>query len=547
MNYINKSTLTLTILAILLSGTGIYSQVTQEWVARYNGINNDEGFAVFADGLGNVYVAGHSLVSGSNYNYVTIKYNSSGMQNWLATYNGPANHIDDASFITVDNSGNVYVTGRSVGIGSRYDYLTIKYNSAGIQQWVQRYNGSGNENDHTAGIAVDGSGNVYVTGSSAEGRPFSDCTTVKYDSFGSLKWVQIYRGPEVNVNYASSIAVDNAGNSYVVGRSVGIDNTYDYAVIKYDTYGTEQWVQRYNGPDNGDDNAYSICLDQNGNVYITGESQGKGIDFDYATIKYNSNGVQQWAQRFSGSGISRDVAGNVKSDNMGNVYVTGLTQINDTLYSYTTIKYNASGAQQWVQSYTRNGNGFIYHAGLLALDGLGNVYVTGESAESVNGLDYLTIKYNAAGSQQWIQRYNGTGNGNDYAYSMAVDNSGNVYVAGASVGNGTSLDIATVKYTQPIGITPIFSEVPLNFSLSQNYPNPFNPTTTFEFKIAKSGFVSLTIYDAMGREIETLVNGEMKPGTYKADWDGGNFSSGIYYYTLQSEGFTETRKMVLMK
>jgi hypothetical protein len=492
-----KFSLILTLLVILIPVTGIYSQVTQEWVARYNSQqnSNDEGFSMTIDGLGNVYVTGHSI-NGSYYDYVTIKYNSSGIQQWLASYNGPANNMDDASFITVDNAGNVYVTGRSGGIGSRYDYLTIKYNSAGIQQWAQRYNGAGNENDLAAGIAVDGSGNVYVTGWSAEGRPFSDCTTVKYDSSGTLKWVRIYRGPEVNGNYASSIAVDNSGNSYVVGRSVGMDTSFDYAVIKYDTYGTEQWVQRYNGPENGDDNAYSICIDQNDNVYITGESQAVGNDFDYATIKYNSNGVQQWVQRFNGINNGRDKAVSVKSDNMGNVYVSGLTHVNDTNFHYTTIKYDNAGIQQWVQSYARIGNGFDY-ANLLSLDREGNVYVSGQSEGDLSSLDYVTIKYNPSGDQQWVQRYNGIGNGNDYAYSMAVDNSGNVYVTGASVGNGTSLDIATVKYTQPIGITPVFSEIPKNFSLSQNYPNPFNPTTNIEFSIPNAGHVILTIYDVM--------------------------------------------------
>ncbi len=98
-----------------------------------------------------------------------------------------------------------------------------------------------------------------------------------------------------------------------------------------------------------------------------------------------------------------------------------------------------------------------------------------------------------------------------------------------------------------VGVTNINSEIPKEFSLSQNFPNPFNPTTNFEFMIAKSGFVNLTIYDATGRVIATLVNGELKPGTYKADWDASNFVSGVYFYRLSAGEFLQTNKMVLIK
>ncbi len=104
-----------------------------------------------------------------NNDYATIKYNSLGVQQWVQRYNGPANADDAAKSIAVDNSGNVYVTGASEGNGifSNYnDYATIKYNSSGDSVWVQRYNGPVNYEDYANSLAVDNSGNVYVTGSS---------------------------------------------------------------------------------------------------------------------------------------------------------------------------------------------------------------------------------------------------------------------------------------------------------------------------------------------------------------------------------------------
>jgi len=98
-----------------------------------------------------------------------------------------------------------------------------------------------------------------------------------------------------------------------------------------------------------------------------------------------------------------------------------------------------------------------------------------------------------------------------------------------------------------IGITSISSNVPDKYSLSQNYPNPFNPTTNINFNVPKSGLVKMIVYDINGREISTLVNQEMTPGSYKVDFDGSSLSSGIYYYTLTSGDFVETKKMMLVK
>ncbi len=105
-----------------------------------------------------------------------------------------------------------------------------------------------------------------------------------------------------------------------------------------------------------------------------------------------------------------------------------------------------------------------------------------------------------------------------------------------------------------IGINQTGSEVPEKFELSQNFPNPFNPLTHFGFRVADFGLVSLTIYNALGKEVQELVNQQLQPGTYQAEWDASAYPSGVYYYRiaiqsdkLESEKFTETKKMVLIK
>jgi photosystem II stability/assembly factor-like uncharacterized protein len=99
----------------------------------------------------------------------------------------------------------------------------------------------------------------------------------------------------------------------------------------------------------------------------------------------------------------------------------------------------------------------------------------------------------------------------------------------------------------PIGIEPVSSEIPAEFLLEQNYPNPFNPLTGIEFSIAKSGYVQLIIHDITGREIAQLVKGNLNAGSYNYDFDASSLTSGVYFYTLASENFKQTKKMTLIK
>jgi hypothetical protein len=349
-----------------------------------------------------------------------------------------------------------------------------------------------------------------------------------------------------------SIAVDNSGNVYVTGRSTG--NYFDYCTIKYNSSGVQQWVQRYNGPGNYSDAAYSLAVDNNSNVYVTGSSWGNGSSLDYCTIKYNSSGVQQWVQRYNGPGNNNDEAHSIAIDNSGNVYITGGSTGSGTGYDFCTIKYNSSGVQQWARRYNNPVNNEDV-SNSVVVDNSGNVFVTGYFTAVGTGKDYCTIKYNSSGVQQWVQSYNGPGDGEDIANSLAVDNSGNIYVTGGSTGSGSNRDYCTIKYHEPIGIKQISSEIPDKFNLSQNYPNPFNPSTKIKFDIpnfplmkgVRGMSVRLTIYDLLGREVATLVNRQLQPGTYEVEWDGTNYPSGVYFYKLSAGDYIETKKMVLVK
>jgi photosystem II stability/assembly factor-like uncharacterized protein len=118
--------------------------------------------------------------------------------------------------------------------------------------------------------------------------------------------------------------------------------------------------------------------------------------------------------------------------------------------------------------------------------------------------------------------------------------------------NIIGIRLNTTNGGNPAGIKQIGSEIPILFSLSQNYPNPFNPTTKIQFSIPPSKGVRgmgviLFIYDVLGREVATLVNEQLKPGSYEVEWDGSNYPSGVYFYKLITESFSNTKRMVLIK
>ena len=447
--------------SIAINGDYAITANFSKWVARYDGDVSDVDQAVdmTMDSEGNIYVTGWSYggdpaldPANTARDYATMKYDSDLNELWdsAARYNNDSENGEEwAAAIAVDSAGNVYVTGRSEGTGTSYDCTTVKYNSAGDQQWVARYDGALNGWDQANAIAVyeDGSNvYVYVTGYTSMAT-YYDYITIGYNGdSGTELWASTYDGPLGGWDDdAKAIAVDQAGNVYVTGTSMGSGTLLDYATVKYNSAGAEQWVARYDGPGNDYDEANAIAVDSSGNAYVTGKSKDTSGDYDYATVKYNSSGAQQWVARYDGSAGS-DVAYAIALDGSGNAYVTGYSE--DSNADYATVKYNNAGAQQWVARYDGGVGSDVAYA--IALDGNGNVYVTGKSEGEDEDDDYATLKYDAAtGQELWdtADIYDGSA-GEDRACAIVVDSAGSVYVTGSSVGIGTNYDYVTLRIIQ---------------------------------------------------------------------------------------------------
>ena len=377
------------------------------WERRLHGpgSSESEGRSLALDFNGNVVVTGYSANVGGipEYNYYTAKYAAAdGTLLWEKFYNGPANSFDAAYGVAVDGSGNIVVTGSSFGIGTETDYYTAKYAAGdGTLLWEKRYNGLADNGDRASALAFDRSNNVVVTGySSKNGNRFSDCYTAKYSAAdGGLLWEHRYIGPQDTENTPRGLAVDGNGNVVITASSGDLHTSAFYTAKYASADGALLWEKRYNASSNRYDSPLALALDSSGSAVIAGISSGSGRRPDYYLAKLASfDGSLVWEKRM----------------NEG-------------------------------------------EANAVAVDGSGNIIVTGDLLGVDNHWDCYTAKYAAAdGALIWEARFNGPANGNDYATALALGPNGMVAIAGHSdrtlVGQGPPYDYLTIVYrelTQP--------------------------------------------------------------------------------------------------
>ena len=416
------------------SGNQLWARILDQPDTRYCPV------AMNADVYGNVYVTGTKFTvtkNGHRGAYIIVKYDTNGKQLWLTSYdNSVPICCNMAQAAAVDEAGNVYVTGSSPGSSGTTEVVTVKYSSSGRQLYAAHYQRPGSKFNSASAIAVDKPGNVYITGSAYMGSPgVDDYLTLKYDGKGNLLWAATYDGPAHGSDYAYKIAVDGSGNTYVTGRSSqDAGSNIDYATIKYDASGKELWVACYNGPGNRFDVPHDMELDPWGNVVVTGESDGLNNKREYATVKYSSNGQELWVARYSPPegivAVPAAVPSAMSIDGEGNIYVTGEGGNYPNGSSYDTVKYDSNGTQLWVVRYQGLRAGLLKAPSALSVDDVGNTYVTGcaPQPDRSHGT-YDTIKYDRNGIQVWVAQYSGLYFG-DMPVGVTVDADGNVVIAG---------------------------------------------------------------------------------------------------------------------
>jgi hypothetical protein len=294
--------------------------------------------------------------------------------------------------------------------------------------------------------------------------------------------------------------------------------------------GVEQWVSTHEVSGRSPAFAKAIALDAANNVYIMGSgAKGFSPTLSYTTVKYDSAGAEQWATSYEGPGFSDEIASALAVNASGDVYVTGYSDGIDSRWrTYTTVKY--------VQIAPNNSPTIISEPDTLAYqDSLYTYQVIS------NDIDGDTLRYTLLVAPHWLAIDPKTGliEGTP-RYTDLGDTTVIVQVADSRGGlTEQTYKLRVVKDDKTGGL--------IGYRLEQNYPNPFNPSTKIRYTMAKPSSVILKVFNLTGQEVATLVNETKPAGEYQIEWNANNLPSGVYLYRLEAGEFVDTKKLLLLK
>jgi hypothetical protein len=435
--------------------------ITSPQVIRFNDGKYDRASAITADAAGNFYVAGYSERSGTQQTFAVIKHNAQGNTIWVARYNGAAGGIGGAAqAVHVDAAGNVYAAGyvyNGTILGSNLDYLVVKLNPNGTQQWARRYNGPGNNYDQATEVVADAGGNVYVSGFSYGQN--ADWATLKFSPDGTQIWERrVSSAGAGSEDRPIDLALTTEGNLVITGvaqNGSGLSEM-DILTLSYDPDGNTLWQTVFTETEVSHEFPLDLDLDTVGNICITGRFQEvfqPELPESPFLLKYDRNGNQLFFNRQVAAGGQ-----SIDTDTFGNIFVAGVPAPAFGAPQSAAAKFDGNGNLIWVRPLTDNLFGVRLLHILAAPDG--GVFLSGSiGAFNGNSIDYWTGEFDALGNFLSDHRFNGTGDRNDQVRAMCFDSAGNLLVTGTAWGGfnsigGTADDIVTLKFATDGAVSP---------------------------------------------------------------------------------------------
>jgi hypothetical protein len=482
------------LLAALLFSLSVYSSAQIRFQKTFGGSNDDQGYSVQQTTDGGYIIAGTTNSFGpGNYSFYLIKTNANGDTLWTKTIGG--SNADDAYSVQQTTDGGYIVAGETKSIGAGdYDVYLIKTNQNGVTQWTKTFGGT-------------------------------------------------------NTDWASSVQQTNDNGYVIVGTTYsfgpGDNNVY---LIKTNANGDTLWTKTIGRSYPAASWGNSVQQTNDGGYVIAGLTRAGagGINKVYL-IKTTSSGDTLWTKTFGwGEGIGHSVR---QTSDGGYIIGADLDNFDGQSYNVYLIKTNANGDELWTKTY--GGNDYD-NGGSAQQTTDGGYVIVGNTRSFGTGLfDIYLIKTNTNGDTLWTKTFGGTDQ--EYGSEVQQTTDGGYVIAGQTRSsfenaNGGSSDVYLIK-TDANGVVSVNPEesIQLNFSLEQNYPNPFNPTTTIRYSIPVRSFIKLKVFNLLGQQIATLVEKEQSVGTYTIQWEASDFPSGVYLYSLQSNDFVETKKLILLK
>jgi hypothetical protein len=538
-------------LLILAATAGLaLAQVDTAWVRRYDGPihQRDAVTCASVDHSGNAYVAGpsyyYSHLDTTLSDFVTIKYRPSGDTAWLRRLHLAGDSTEEIAGLVVDRSGGVYVAGYvyvDSGLYIHPSLLVLKYDSLGVLEWRRTYGGT--RKSWCAGIALDSSGSVVVVGT-IEYYTSYNFLIVKYRANGDTAWVREYAGPMPGLDRACGVAVGTDNSVVVAGYGTGVGTHFDFEVVRYDSSGHFLWDARADGMQNNEDRANGMAVDAAGNTYVVGWSEFTPDGGpDMFTVKFTADGRVAWARAYAGPTTTWDEATAVAADSLGHVYSVGyITADASTLQcDLVVLCYDDTGHLLWSDIYAGMDQGWDQAAAVAVFD-TEFVVVTGFSDCIQTGCDYLTIWYRPCGETLACRRYNGWQARADVAMCLALGGTGGVVVAGMSNGvSNSGYDMATVAYSPPDAVTSPDTASRAGSSCDV-LPNPTRGGV--EIRLPAGAGRDVEVRDAAGRSVAIVTAAR---GASSCRLDLVALSPGVYFVQVRAGGVVSTARVVLTR
>ncbi len=532
-------------LSFIFFNNTVNAQITFQ--KTFGGANVDYAYSVQQNADDGYIIAGYttSFGAGSRDVYL-IRTDAKGSMLWTKTF-GESNtdyawtvqQTTDGGFIIGAHSG-------SFGAGSHDVYL-IKCDANGEIVWTKVYGGSSADGAYSIQQTVDG-GYIISAHVNSFGAGLHDVYLIKTDAQGDTLWTKIYGGS--NEDRLRAVQQTTDGGYILVSETLSFGaGSADVYLVKTDSSGNLMWTKTYGG--SAADYGYSVRQTLDEGYIIAGytSSFGTGMS-DVYLIRTDSIGDISWAKTYGGN--SSDFGYSVRQTTDEGYIVAGYTESFGNAGDVYLLRTDSDGNLLWSQSY----GGASNDRGWSVQQTTDGGYVIAGYSESFGAgdKDVYLIKTDEFGSSGCNESTAGTVVGNT---ATIVNSTQTSIGSGGFVNTTTTITgaVATVDSLLCSNFPTDIEQFPDSpdanaeeFTLFQNYPNPFNPSTRISYSLPNSGYVSLKVYDILGREIETIVNEFQKAGTYAAHFDASNLASGIYFYELQvGNEFVETKKMLLMR
>lgn len=459
---------------------------------------------------GAVYTCGYFNSVSAGKDLILVKLDSNLVQQWVATYDFTG--LDDkANAICIDGSGNVYVTGGSNQGSGNSDIVTIKYNSSGTQQWVSRVNGTNNTNDQGNSILFDGT-NVWVTGYVTTTSKGKDAVILKLNGSSGATIAAPKRNGTANADDVGEKICSDGTSVFITGTTKNTTTNGDVFVASVNiSSATLTWSISVNGSANGDESGLDCKID-NSELYICGYTNNTTTGNDYYFARINkSNGTINYSNTYDGGYNGSDLASAFVPDKLGNYAVTGIVT-NGSNNEYHTQLYTTSSLV-WTHVQPING-AYTTSYPQIALDTIAlHFYICGAYYNST--LDGLLYQLDPTGVKRWTQYHNGTNGARDVFTDIVVDGLARVFVCSPNETNTTNIyDYMVIRYSQ----TPVY--MPVNYNMladTFSFGHLFYPNTGEVRDTSRSAVPDVLFYTKFSDPAEFIQKNKISFCHYRHD------------------------------